>query len=94
MNNIDEVYKDIIMENGTTTDKLNVTYKIYLKDLISENIENVVFLKHTQKYKAEQLIADTTQSKNISQLAENFPSEHDLKIMWNIASEIRKTLRK
>ena len=86
MNNIDEVYKDIIMENGT--------YKKYLKDLISENIENVVFLKHTQKYKAEQLIADTTQSKNISQLAENFPSEHDLKIMWNIASEIRKTLRK
>ena len=92
MNKMDEIYKGILMENGTTTDKLNATYKKYLRDLISKNIENVVFVKHTQKKKAEQLIAYTTQSETISQVAENFPTERDLKTMWNVASEIRKTL--
>ena len=37
MNNIDEIYKGIFMENGTTRDKLNVPYKIYLKDLFNGN---------------------------------------------------------
>ena len=92
MNKMDEIYKGILMENGTTTDKLNATYKKYLRDLISKNIENVVFVKHTQKNKAEQLIAYTTQSETISQVAENFPTERNLKTMWNVASEIRKTL--
>ena len=46
MNKIDEIYTGIFKENGTTTDKLNVTYKKYMKDLISENIESVVFVKH------------------------------------------------
>ena len=63
-----------------------------MKDLISENIENVLFVKYTQETKAEQFIADTTQSENISQVTENFPTERDLKAMWNVANEIRKTL--
>ena len=46
MNKIDEIYTGIFKENGTITDKLNVTYKKYMKDLISENIESVVFVKH------------------------------------------------
>ena len=33
---IDEIYKVILMENGNTTDKLNATYKKYLKDLMNE----------------------------------------------------------
>ena len=33
---IDEIYKGILMENGNKTDKLNATYKKYLKDLINE----------------------------------------------------------
>ena len=33
---IDKIYKGILMENGNTTDKLNATYKKYLKDLINE----------------------------------------------------------
>ena len=37
MNNIDEIYKGIFMENGTTRDKFNVPYKIYLKDLFNGN---------------------------------------------------------
>ena len=49
MNKIDEDYKGILMENSTTTDKLDATYKKYLKDLISENTENVVFVKHLKK---------------------------------------------
>ena len=31
MNKIDEIYKGILMENGTTTDKLNATYKKIIK---------------------------------------------------------------
>ena len=56
MNKIDEIYKGIFMENGTTTDELNATYKKCLKDLISENIENIVFVKHTQKIKQNNLL--------------------------------------
>ena len=56
MNKIDEIYKGIFMENGTTTDKLNATYKKYLKVLISENIENIVFVKPTQKVKQNNLL--------------------------------------
>ena len=33
---IDKIYKGILMENGNTADKLNATYKKYLKDLINE----------------------------------------------------------
>ena len=33
---IDEIYKGILMENGNTADKLNATYKKFLKDLINE----------------------------------------------------------
>ena len=33
---IDEIYKGILMENGNTTDKLNATYKKFLKDLMNE----------------------------------------------------------
>ena len=62
-----------------------------MKDLISENIENLLFVKYTQESKAEQFIADTTQSE-ISQVTENFPTDRDLKTIWNVASEIRKTL--
>ena len=56
MNKIDEIYKGILMKKGTTTDKLNATYKKYLKDLISENIENAAFVKHTQKIKQNNLL--------------------------------------
>ena len=55
-------------------------------DLISENIENVVFVKHTHKNKAEQLFLDTTQSETISQIAQNFPTERDLKAIKNVAN--------
>ena len=77
------------MENGTTTDKLNTTYKKYLKDLISEKIENVSFKKHTHKNKVEQLIAKN-QSETISQVTENSPTERDLKTMWNAVSEFQR----
>ena len=33
---IDEIYKGILMENGNTIDKLNATYKKFLKDLMNE----------------------------------------------------------
>ena len=73
MNKIDKIYKGIIMKNGTTTDKFNATYKKYLKDLISQNIEKVVFVKHAQKSKAEQPIADTTQSEILARYLRTSP---------------------
>ena len=91
MNKIDKIYKGILIENATTRNKVNAPYKKYLKNLINENIGNVVFQKHTPKNKPEQLIADTTQSETISQVAENVPTKRDLKTMWNVANEIGKT---
>ena len=45
-------------------------------------------MKHTHTQKAEPLSADTTQSKTVSQVAENFLSEDNLKTIWNVVSEI------
>ena len=42
VNKIDKIFRGILMENGTTTDKRNATYKKYLNDWISEDTENVV----------------------------------------------------
>ena len=75
MNKTDEIYKGMLTENGTTTNKLNATYKKYVEDLICEYIENFVYVKHNPKIKAKQLTEDTTQSVFISQVAENFPTK-------------------
>ena len=48
--------------------------------------------KTYSKNKAEQPFADNTQSETVSQVAENFLTERDLKTIWNVANEIRKTL--
>ena len=44
----------VTLQKGT--DILKATYKKYVKDLISKNIENVVFVKHTQKIKQNNLL--------------------------------------
>ena len=65
----------MLIENGTTTNKLNATYKKYVKDLLCEYIENVAYVKHNPKIEEKQLTEDTTQSEFISQVAENFPTK-------------------
>ena len=74
INKIDKIYKGILKENGTTTDKVNATYKKYLKDLISENIENVVVVKHTRKkIKPSNLLQIPLSLKLLARYLRTFP---------------------
>ena len=94
MNKVDETYKEILTENGTDAENLSTNYKKHLKSLILENVEGAVFVKPQNRNKPEQIIADSTQSEVISQLVDEGPTEGDLKIMWNVAKEIRKDILK
>ena len=86
VNKIDELFKGILMENGTTTDKRNVTYKKYLNDLISEvqkMLYKYKFVKHTKKNEQSNLLQIYTNSETISQVAEKFARETRMTLLGN-----------
>lgn len=64
---LNSMYIVILTENGVQT--LNAylasNYKKYIKELLEENIPNVVFVKGTQKNKPEKLISTLTQQEAI-----------------------------
>ena len=64
---LNSMYIVILTENGVQT--LNAylasNYKKYIKELLEENIPNVVFVKGTQKNKPEKLMSTLTQQEAI-----------------------------
>ena len=55
MSKLNELYKSILNENDKRYEDISKNYKKHLKNVIHENIEGVVFVRPTQKNKAEQL---------------------------------------
>ena len=52
MNKLNSIYKVILLENGEQTEHLASNYKKHIKELVEENIPNVVFVKSAQKNQA------------------------------------------
>ena len=87
MNQVDSIYKDILIENGENAENLAKHYKRNLKELIKENIPTAVFIKSKLANKPEQIISEATNSE-----AENYTTAEDLQAMWKIAKSIRSDL--
>ena len=87
MNQVDSIYKDILIENGENAENLAKHYKRNLKELIKENIPTAVFIKSKLANKPEQIVSEATNSE-----AENYTTAEDLQAMWKIAKSIRSDL--
>ena len=57
MSKLNELYKNILNENGKKYEDISKNYKKHLTNIIHENIEEVVFVRPKQKNKADQLIS-------------------------------------
>ena len=59
-----------------------------LKELISKNLPDLEFVKSTQKNKAEQLIASSTQAITLNAHTELLTDESDICPSWKLAKKI------
>ena len=53
VNMLNSTYRDILIENDVNKDKISSNYKKYKKELIQDNITNVVLVPSKQKNKPE-----------------------------------------
>ena len=60
MSKLNELYENILNENGKKYEDITKSYKKHLKNFLHENIEEVVFVRRKQKNKAEELISRST----------------------------------
>ena len=68
MSKLNELYKNILNENGKKNEDISKNYKKHLKNVIHENIEGAVFVRPKQKNKAEQLISSSKTSEIVSDM--------------------------
>ena len=87
MNQVDSIYKDILIENGENAENLAKHYKRNLKELIKENIPTAVFIKSKLANKPQQIITEATNSE-----AGNYTTAEYLQAMWKIPKSIRSDL--
>ena len=90
MNEVNSVYKKILLENGECTEVASTDKKKYLKSLISENIEEITFVPDQNPSKPEQLFVDLTVKDSFS--VDDVTTTRDVKSMLKLAKEIRKEI--
>ena len=61
MNDVDKIYKKVLLESGVKENELSSSYKKRLKKLLQENLPNLVVVKSTQRNQPEQLLTRETQ---------------------------------
>ena len=88
MNEINRIYKSILLENGMENEELSENYKKHLK-LLQANLKNSVFVQSTQRNQTENVMMDKTHVQAV--LSFN-PNESDMKSLWKISKQIRKEI--
>ena len=63
-------------------------YKKQLKELISVNLPDLLFVKSTQKNKSEQLISPSTQASALNAHMDSIADESDICSLWKLAKKI------
>ena len=53
MNEINRIYKRILLENGMENEELSENYKKHLKELLKTSLKNLVFVQSTQRNQPE-----------------------------------------
>ena len=66
MNEINEIYRSILLENGTRKEELSVNYKKHLKELLKDNLKDLVFVQSTQRNQPESVMINKTQVEAVS----------------------------
>ena len=84
MSKLNELYKNILNENGKKYEDISKNYKKHLN----------VLVRPTQKNKAEQLISSSKTSEIVSDVIDESATEFELKMMWDVAKIIRKDILK
>ena len=66
------------------SEKFNLKKK-HLKDLIQENIAEIVFVKCLQRNKSEQIMSSSTQTAALNMYSEVAADENDMMSLWKLA---------
>ena len=90
MNDINELYVSILVDNDV--DPGTFHHKKHLKTIISENIEEVKFLKSYRASESELLVSEKLLGKTVSDLHEQQTEEADVKCLVEAARILRKEL--
>ena len=53
MNEINRIYKSILLENGMENEESSESYKKHLKELLKTNLKDLVFVQSTQRNQPE-----------------------------------------
>ena len=86
---LNSTYRNILIENGVNKDKISSNYKKYIKELIQDNITNVVFIPNKQKNKPERIMTNLTQVEALNTYIDNEAEEQDFKTLWWLSKKIR-----
>ena len=89
MNIVNSMYREILLENGEYAENLASNYKKYIKDLIQDNIPEIVFAKSNQKNKPDKLMTNLTHAEAINIYTETTANENDVKALWKLAKSVR-----
>ena len=87
MNKVNETYKEILVENGESPENISTNYKKQLKDLIQENLPEVLFVKSNKRNQPEQLTTSLTQAQAVTLYTETEAHEKDMKSLWKFAKK-------
>ena len=66
MNDVDKIYKKILLENGVNENELLSSYKKRLKKLLQENLPDLVVVKSTQRNQPEQFMTRETKQEAVA----------------------------
>ena len=69
--------------------ELWVNYKKHLKELLKDNLKDLVFVQSTQRNQPESVMINKTQVEAVSSFRTD---ESDMKSLWKISRQIRKEI--
>ena len=90
LNYASSTYRAILMENGANPKDLSVNCKKQLKELIPENINDIVFIKSTRWNEPVQLVASETQKQLLREHTDAIANEEDIHLLWKLAKKSQK----
>ena len=92
MNDVDKIYKNILLENAVKENELSSSYKKLLRKLLQANLPNLVVVKSTQRNQPQQLMTRETQQKAVATFNSAAINENDMKSFWKLSKQIRKEI--
>ena len=89
MNEINRIYRSILLQNGMENEESSENYKKHLKELLKTNLKDLVFVQSKQRNQPENVMMDKTHVQAVSSFN---PNESDMKSLWKISKQIRKEI--